>query len=119
MSNSTWYSIRIVRIFVLIMGIMGLVVMPVLGYFLGTLIGIHISASDVDQGYAYGGLLYTVYNATHNVVYSQEAQISQAQGVSEGQTDILTFQLIGIGFGLLIDIPFVFLFVREFEKMDS
>jgi len=59
---------------------MGLVVIPVLGYFLGTLIGIHMSASDVDQGYAYGGLLYTVYNATHNPVYSQEAQISQAQG---------------------------------------
>ena len=118
-SNSTWYSIRIIRIFVLIIGIMGLVVIPVLGYFLGTLIGIHMSASDVDQGYAYGGLLYTVYNATHNLVYYQESQISQAQGVAEGQTDILTFQLIGIGFGLLIDIPIVFLFVREFEKMDS
>jgi len=119
MSNSTWFSIRIIRIFVLIIGIMGLVVIPVLGYFLGTLIGIHMSASDVDQGYAYGGLLYTVYNATHNLVYYQESQISQAQGVAEGQTDILTFQLIGIGFGLLIDIPIVFLFVREFEKMDS
>jgi hypothetical protein len=118
-SNSTWFSIRIIRIFVLIIGIMGLVVIPVLGYFLGTLIGIHMSASDVDQGYAYGGLLYTVYNATHNVIYSQEAQISQAQGISEGQTDILTLQLIGLGFGLGIDIPIVFLFVREFEKMDS
>jgi len=118
-SNSTWFSIRIVRIFVLIIGIMGLVVIPVLGYFLGTLIGIHMSASDVDQGYAYGGLLYTVYNATHNPVYSQEAQISQAQGIAEGQTDINNFQLIGLGFGLGIDIPIVFLFVREFEKMDS
>jgi len=119
MSNSTWFSIRIIRIFVLIIGIMGLVVIPVLGYFLGTLIGIHMSASDVDQGYAYGGLLYTVYNATHNPVYYQEAQISQAQGISEGQTDINNFQLIGLGFGLGIDIPIVFLFVREFEKMDS
>jgi len=98
---------------------MGLVVIPVLGYFLGTLIGIHMSASDVDQGYAYGGLLYTVYNTTHNPVYYQEAQISQAQGIAEGQTDINNFQLIGLGFGLGIDIPIVFLFVREFEKMDS
>jgi len=118
-SNSTWFSIRIVRIFVLIIGIMGLVVIPVLGYFLGTLIGIHMSASDINQGYAYGGLLYTVYNATHNPVYSQEAQISQAQGVAEGQTDILTLQLIGLGFGIGIDIPIVFLFVREYERMDS
>jgi len=98
---------------------MGLVVIPVLGYFLGTLVGIHMSASDVDQGYAYGGLLYTVYNTTHNPVYLQESQISQAQGIAEGQTDINNFQLIGLGFGLGIDIPIVFLFVREFEKMDS
>jgi len=118
-SNNTWYSVRIIRIFVLIIGIMGLVVIPILGYFLGTLIGIHMSVNDVQQGYAYGGLLYTIYNNTHNIVYYQEAQISQAQGIAEGQTDIGAFQLIGLGFGLGIDIPIVFIFVREFEKMDS
>jgi len=60
-----------------------------------------------------------VYNATHNPIYSQEAQISQAQGIAEGQTDIGTLQLIGLGFGLAIDVPIVFLFVREYEKMES
>jgi len=103
----------------MVFGIMFLVVMPVLGYFLGTLIGLHMSTNDVDQGYAYSGLLYTVYNATHNTVYYQEAQISQAQGIAEGQTDFNSFQLIGLGLGLGIDVPFVFLFVREFEKMDQ
>jgi len=118
-SNSTWYSIRILRIFLMIFGIMALVAIPILGYFLGTLIGIHMSANDIDQGYAYGGLLYTVYNASHNPVFLQESQISQAQGIAEGQTDIGTLQLIGLGFGLAIDVPIVFLFVREYEKMES
>jgi len=118
-SNSTWYSIRILRIFLMIFGIMALVAIPILGYFLGTLIGIHMSANDIDQGYAYGGLLYTVYNTSHNPVFLQESQISQAQGIAEGQTDIGTLQLIGLGFGLAIDVPIVFLFVREYEKMES
>ena len=117
--NNTQYSIRILRIFLMIFGIMALVAIPILGYFLGTLIGIHMSANDIDQGYAYGGLLYTVYNATHNPVYLQESQISQAQGIAEGQTDIGTLQLVGLGFGLAIDVPIVFLFVREYEKMES
>ena len=117
--NGVWYSTRILRIFLMIFGIMALVAIPILGYFLGTLIGIHMSANDVDQGYAYGGLLYTVYNATHNPVYLQESQISQAQGIAEGQTDIGTLQLVGLGFGLAIDVPIVFLFVREYEKMES
>jgi hypothetical protein len=102
----------------MIFGIMALVAIPILGYFLGTLIGVHMSANDVDQGYAYGGLLCTVYNATHNLVYLREAQISQAQGIAEGQTDISTLQLIGLGFGLVADVPIVFQFVKEYEKMD-
>jgi len=117
-SNSSWYSIRILRIFLVIFGIMALVVIPILGYFLGTLIGIHMAINDVDQGYAYGGLLYTMYNTTHNPVYLQESQISQGQGIAEGQTDIGTLQFIGLGFGLAVDVPIVFLFVREYEKMD-
>jgi len=116
--NNSWYSTRILRIFLMIFGIMALVAIPILGYFLGTLIGIHMSVNDIDQGYAYGGLMYTVYNATHNPVYYQESQVSQALGIAEGQTDIGTLQLIGLGFGLAIDVPIVFLFVREYEKMD-
>ncbi len=89
-SNSTWYSIRILRIFIMVFGIMFLVVMPVLGYFLGTLIGLHMSTNDVEQGYAYGGLLYTVYNATHNTVYYQEAQIYTGTGY-RGRSDRFKF----------------------------
>jgi len=109
---------KLLRIFLIIFGIMALVVVPLLGYFIGTLIGIHMSANDVDQGYAYGGLLYTVYNATHNLVYYQESQISQAQGIADGQSDINTLQMLGLVFGLVADFPVVLLFVREYEKME-
>lgn len=117
-SNNTWYSMKLLRIFLIIFGIMALVAVPLLGYFIGTLIGIHMSANDVDQGYAYGGLLYTVYNATHNLVYYQESQISQAQGIADGQSDINTLQMLGLVFGLVADFPIVLLFVREYEKME-
>ena len=118
MSNNTWYSIKLLRIFLIIFGIMALVAVPLLGYFIGTLIGIHMSVNDVNQGYAYGGLLYTVYNATHNLVYYQESQISQAQGIAEGQSDINTLQMLGLITGLVADVPIVLLFVREYEKME-
>jgi len=117
-SNNTWYSMKLLRIFLIIFGIMALVAVPLLGYFIGTLIGIHMSANDIDQGYAYGGLLYTVYNATHNLVYYQESQISQAQGIAEGQSDINTLQMLGLVFGLVADVPIALLFVREYEKME-
>ena len=118
MSNNTWYSIKLLRIFLIIFGIMALVAVPLLGYFIGTLIGIHMSVNDVNQGYAYGGLLYTVYNATHNLVYYQESQISQAQGIAEGQSEINTLQMLGLITGLVADVPIVLLFVREYEKME-
>jgi len=96
---------------------MTLVGVPILGYFIGNLIGIHMATNDIQQGYANSGLLYTIYNASHNPVFLQEAQISQAQGIGEAQSDTATLQMLGLMIGLLADVPFVFLFVREYEMM--
>jgi len=117
MTNSSWFSTRLMRIFLIIFGVMVLIVIPLMTYFIGTLIGIHMSSNDIDQGYSYGGLLYTVYNATHNPVYYQESQISQAQGIAEGQSDVGTLQLIGLGIGFVADVAIGFLIVREYERM--
>jgi hypothetical protein len=97
---------------------MTLIAVIIMGYFIGTFIGIHMSANDIDQGYSYGGLLYTVYNATHNPVYYQESQISQAQGIAEGQSDVSTLQLLGLATGFIADVAIAFLIVKEYEKMD-
>ena len=117
--NATWYPVRVMRILLIIFGIMVLVGIPVLGYVVGDFIGIHMATSDIDQGYAYGGLLYTVYNATHNPVYLQEAQISQAQGIANGQSDVNNLSMFGILAGVIADVPIVFLIVREYERMES
>jgi len=61
-------SPKLIRILLILFGVMTLVAVPVMGYFVGNFIGIHMSASDVEQGYSYGGLLYTIYNTTHNPV---------------------------------------------------
>jgi len=118
-SNTIWYPIRVQRILLIVFGILTLVAIPVMGYFIGQFIGIHMATGDIYQGYAYSGLLYTVYNATHNQVYLQESQVSQAMGIDQGQSDssdIPLFTLIG---GLLADFPIGVLFVREYERMDS
>jgi len=117
--NATWYPIRVMRILLIVFGIMVMVGIPVLGYFIGNFIGIHMATSDVDQGYAYSGLLYTVYNATHNPVYLQEAQISEAQGITNGQSDINNLSMFGLLAGVISDIAIAFLIVREYEKMES
>ncbi len=114
-SNSTWYSIRVMRALLIVFGIIVLVAVPLLGYFVGNFIGIHMSTGDIQQGYAYGGLLYTVYNATHNQVYNEESQVSQALGIAEGQTDLNSLSM----FGLIADFGIAFLLVREYERMDS
>ena len=117
--NSIWYPTRILRILLIIFSIMVLIAVPVMGYVIGNLIGSHMSVSDIEQGYAYSGLLYTVYNTTHNPVYLQEAQISQGTGISEGQTDLSSASLFGIGSGILGDIAIAFVIVKEYERMDS
>jgi len=117
--NATWYPVRVMRILLIIFGIMVMVAIPIFGYIVGNFIGIHMSASDVDQGYAYGGLLYTVYNATHNPVFLQEAQISQAQGIVNGQSDVNNLSMLGLLAGVIADVPIVFLIVREYERMES
>ncbi len=100
-------------------GAMTLVAIPVLGYFIGDFIGIHVSENDVIQGYAYGGLLYTIYNTTHNPVYGIEAQQVQAIGITTAQGDATTLSMIGLIIGLSLD-PFVaYMIVREYEKLDE
>ena len=103
----------------MVFGIIVLVSVPLLGYFVGNFIGIHMSTGDIQQGYAYGGLLYTVYNATHNPIYYQESQVSQALGISEGQTDLNSLSMFGLTSGVVADFFIAFLLVREYEAMES
>jgi hypothetical protein len=112
-------STRLIRIMLVLFGAMTLVAIPVLGYFIGDFIGIHMSENDVIQGYAYGGLLYTIYNTTHNPIYGIEAQQVQSIGVTIAQGDITTLSMIGLIIGLSLD-PFVaYMIVREYEKLDN
>ncbi len=112
-------STRLIRIMLVLFGAMTLVAIPVLGYFIGDFIGIHMSENDVIQGYAYGGLLYTIYNTTHNPVYGIEAQQVQAIGITTAQGDVTTLSMIGLIIGLSLD-PFVaYMIVREYEKLDE
>jgi len=118
-SNSTWYPTRVLRILLIIFSVIVLITVPLLGYFIGNFIGMHMAVSDIQQGYAYGGLLYTVYNATHNQVYNQESQVSLSLGIAEGQTDLNSLSLFGIGAGILADIAIAFVIVREYERLES
>jgi len=117
--NNTQYPIRVLRVLLIVFGIIVLIGVPLLGYFIGNFIGMHMSTSDIQQGYAYGGLLYTVYNATHNPVYYQESQVSQALGIAQGQSDINSLTMLGLISGVIADIVIAFLIVREYEKMES
>jgi len=117
--NNAWYPTRILRIFYIVFAFSVLVGVLVVGYFIGNFIGMHMSVSDIQQGYAYSGLLYTIYNATHNPVYYQESQVTQGMGIAEGQTDLNSFTLIGLGSAIVADIGIAYLLVKEYEKMDS
>ena len=112
-------SPRLIRILLILFGVMTLVAVPVIGYFLGNFIGIHMSSSDVEQGYSYGGLLYTIYNTTHNPVYGIEAQQVQALGITTAQGDVTTLSMMGLVGGLVVD-PFIaYVFIREYEKLEE
>jgi len=117
--NTISYPIRVTRILLIIFDVLVLVGVPLLGYFVGNLIGMHMSVSDIQQGYAYSGLLYTVYNATHNLIYYQESQVTQGMGIAEGQTDLNSLSMFGLIGGIVADIAIAYLIVREYEKMDS
>jgi len=110
---------KLIRMLLILFGAIALVGVPVLGYFIGNFLGVHMSESDVIQGYAYGGLLYTIYNTTHNPVYGIESQQIQALGITTAQGDVTTLSMIGLVIGLLLD-PFVaYVIVREYEKLDQ
>jgi len=117
--NNTQYPIRVLRVLLIIFGIVVLISVPLFGYFIGNFIGMHMSTSDIQQGYAYGGLLYTVYNATHNPVYSQESQVSQALGIAQGQSDINSLTMVGLTSGIVADFGIAFILVREYERLES
>ena len=112
-------STRLIRIMLVLFGVLALVGIPVLGYFIGNFIGIHMSENDVIQGYAYGGLLYTIYNTTHNPVYGVESQQIQAVGITTAQGDVTTLSMIGLIIGLLIDPLVAYMIVREYEKIEN
>jgi len=112
-------STKLIRIMLILFGTMTLIAVPVMGYFLGNFIGVHMSASDVEQGYSYGGLLYTIYNTTHNPVYGIESQQVQAIGITTAQGDVTTLSMMGLVSGLTVD-PFIaYVFIREYERLDG
>ena len=119
MPNTVTYPIKVLRVLLMIFGIIVLIGVPLLGYFVGNLIGMHMATSDIDQGYAYGGLLWTVYNATHNQVYLQESQVSQSMGIAQGQTDLNSLSMFGLTGGVIADFAIAFLLVREYERLES
>ena len=94
-----------------------LVGLPLAGYFIGQFIGIHMAAGDIQQGYAFGGLLYTVYNATHNPVYNVESQVSQSLGISLGQMDVTTLEVLGLAVGLILDVVVALVFHRVYKHL--
>lgn len=110
---------KMIRALLVLFGAMSLIGLPVLGYFIGNFLGVHMSSSDVMQGYAYGGLLYTIYNTTHNQVYGIESQQVQALGITNGQSDVTTLSMIGLVIGLILD-PFIaYVIVREYERIEK
>jgi len=112
-------STKLIRIMLILFGTMTLIAVPVMGYFLGNFIGVHMSASDVEQGYSYGGLLYTIYNTTHNPVYGVESQQVQSIGITTAQGDVTTLSMMGLVSGLTVD-PFIaYVFIREYERLDG
>jgi len=101
----------------LLFGAMALAGLPVAGYFIGNFIGIHMAVNDIQNGYAYGGLLSVVAQSTHNSVYAQEANVSQGLGVTLGQTDANTLATVGLILGLILDAPLAYLLVWEYERL--
>jgi len=108
---------RLIRIIFLLFTAIALLGLPIAGYFIGNFIGLHMAVSDIQNGYAYGGLLSIVAQTTHNSVYAQEANVSQGLGITEGQTDMNTFAVAGLILGLILDAPLAYLAVSEYEKM--
>jgi len=108
---------RLIRMLLVLFGAVALIAFPIGGYFMGNFIGTHMAVSDIQNGYAYGGLLATVAQATHNSVYAQEANISQATGITEGQSDVTTLDVLGLVLGLMLDAPLAYLLVSEYEKL--
>jgi len=109
----------VIRILLLLLGAAGLIALPVAGFFIGNFVGQHMAVSDIDNGYAFGGLLSTVAQATHNSAYGQEANISEALGITLGQADVNTLSILGLVLGLILDAPLAYLLVVEYEKMSS
>ena len=108
---------RLIRLILVLFGAVALVALPIAGYFIGNFIGMHMAVNDIDNGYSYGGLLAIVAQATHNQVYAQEANVSQALGIASGQSDLNTLSVFGLLLGLALDAPLAFLVVNEYEKL--
>jgi len=117
MSSQPNTGVRLIRILLILFSAVALIALPIGGYFIGNFIGSHMAVSDIQNGYAYGGLLATVSQATHNSVYSQEANISEANGITLGQSDMSTLSIVGLILGLTLDVPLAYLVVSEYEKM--
>ena len=117
MSSQPNTGVRLIRMLMVLFGAIALVALPIGGYFIGNFIGSHMAVTDIQNGYAYSGLLATEAQATHNQVYAQEANISQAQGIALGQSDVNTLAVLGLILGVILDAPLAFLVVAEYEKL--
>lgn len=108
---------RLIRMLLILFSAIALVALPIAGFFVGNFIGTHMAVTDIENGYAYGGLLATVAQATNNSVYAQEAKISQALGITLGQSDVNTLAVLGLVLGLILDAPLAYLVIDEYEKL--
>lgn len=118
-STNSNASKGILKILVLAMLAIGIIGLPIGLYEIGTLIGTHMAVSDIENGYAYGGLMSIVYNATHITQYQQLSQILPVSGVTEGTQDITTIQLFLLLLGLLFDAPLAYTAYNIYRRLED
>ncbi|AAL27766.1 hypothetical protein SIFV0057 [Sulfolobus islandicus filamentous virus] len=109
----------IVKILILAMLAIGIIGLPVGLYEIGTLIATHMAVGDIENGYAYGGLMSIIYNATHISQYQQLSQILPATGVTMGTQDITTIQIFLLLLGLFLDAPLAYMTYNIYRHLED
>jgi hypothetical protein len=113
----------VLKIVVLIMGIAGIVALPVAGFILGQWIGQHMALSDFSQAYSIGGLLNifaTNINHTSSQAantYSQMANALEGYGITLANADINVLAMFGLALGLILDAPLALLIYKEYKEL--
>lgn len=95
----------ILKVIALVLGVIGLVAVPIMSYAIGQLIANHMALNDLLNGYSYSAFYQIVYNATHVNEYQQMSQLSQGASINEANSDYSSISLASLIVGLLADIP--------------